>query len=67
MYKRQVFFHGGGFAWGGTADPLYDGQFFVEENEDIVMVTANYRVGFMGFIDFSRVEEMCIRDRRTAA
>ena len=52
----MVFFHGGGFAWGGTADPLYDGQFFVEENEDIVMVTANYRVGFMGFIDFSRVE-----------
>ena len=52
----MVFFHGGGFAWGGTADPLYDGQFFVEENEDIVMVTANYRIGFMGFIDFSRVE-----------
>ena len=52
----MVFFHGGGFAWGGTADPLYDGQFFVEENEDIVMVTANYRIGFMGFIDFSKVE-----------
>lgn len=52
----MVFFHGGGFAWGGTADPLYDGQFFVEENEDIVMVTANYRIGFMGFIDLSKVE-----------
>lgn len=52
----MVYFHGGGFAWGGTSDPLYDGQYFVEQNEDIVMVTANYRVGFMGFIDFSKVE-----------
>lgn len=52
----MVYFHGGGFAWGGTADPLYDGQYFVEQNEDIVMVSANYRVGFMGFIDFSHVE-----------
>ncbi|NBI64238.1 carboxylesterase/lipase family protein [Clostridiales bacterium] len=52
----MVYFHGGGFAWGGSSDPLYDGQYFVEQNEDIVMVTANYRVGFMGFIDFSKVE-----------
>lgn len=52
----MVYFHGGGFAWGGTSDPLYDGQYFVQENEDIVMVSANYRVGFMGFIDFSKVE-----------
>lgn len=52
----MVYFHGGGFAWGGTSDPLYDGQYFVQQNEDIVMVTCNYRVGFMGFIDFSKVE-----------
>lgn len=52
----MVYFHGGGFAWGGTADPLYDGQYFVQQNEDVIMVTANYRVGFMGFIDFSKVE-----------
>lgn len=52
----MVYFHGGGFAWGGTSDPLYDGQYFVEQNEDIVMVSCNYRVGFMGFIDFSKVE-----------
>lgn len=52
----MVYFHGGGFAWGGTSDPLYDGQYFVQQNEDIVMVTCNYRVGFMGFIDFSHVD-----------
>ena len=51
----MVFIHGGGFAWGGTSDPLYDGQFFVEENKDIVMVTINYRVGMMGMIDLSKV------------
>lgn len=51
----MVFIHGGGFAWGGTSDPLYDGQYFVEKNKDIVMVTCNYRVGMMGLIDFSKV------------
>lgn len=52
----MVYFHGGGFNFGGTADPLYNGQYFVERNPDIIMVTANYRVGLMGFIDFSHVE-----------
>lgn len=52
----MVFFHGGGYAWGGTSDPIYDGQYFVEENEDIVMITCNYRIGMMGYIDLSNVE-----------
>ena len=51
----MVFFPGGGFGWGGTADPIYDGQRFVEAHSDIVLVTANYRVGMMGFMDFSGV------------
>lgn len=51
----MVYFHGGAFAWGGTSDPLYNGEYFVKENEDIVMVTCNYRVGLMGFADFSKV------------
>ena len=52
----MVFFPGGGFGWGGTADPIYDGQNFAEAHPDIVLVTANYRIGLMGFIDFSAVE-----------
>ena len=52
----MVFFPGGGFGWGGTADPLYDGQNFAEAHGDIVLVTVNYRIGLMGFIDFSEVE-----------
>ena len=49
----MVFFHGGGFGWGGTADPLYDGANFVRENPDIILVTVGYRIGLMGFVDFS--------------
>ena len=52
----MFYIHGGGFAWGGTADNLYDGKYIVEENEDVVVVTTNYRVGMMGLIDFSDVE-----------
>lgn len=51
----MVFFHGGAYGWGGTSDPIYDGQNFVEAHPDIVLVTANYRVGIMGFVDFSEV------------
>ena len=49
----MVFFHGGSYGWGGTADPLYDGTRFVEHNPDIIMVTAAYRTGLMGFVDLS--------------
>ena len=52
----MVFFPGGGYGWGGTADPIYDGQNFVRAHQDIVLVTVNYRIGLMGFIDFSEVE-----------
>ncbi len=51
----MVFFHGGAYAWGGSGDPLYDGQNFIEAHDDLVFVTANYRLGIMGFIDFSSV------------
>ncbi|MCI5792479.1 MAG: carboxylesterase family protein [Lachnospiraceae bacterium] len=51
----MIYFHGGGYAWGGTSDPLYNGKNFVKEYPDIIMVSANYRVGMYGFIDFSDV------------
>lgn len=52
----MVFIHGGSYGWGGTSDPLYDGQNFVEAHDDIVLVSIEYRVGMMGFIDFSSVK-----------
>lgn len=51
----MVFIHGGAYGWGGTSDPLYDGQNFIEAHDDVVLVTINYRIGLMGFVDFSQV------------
>ena len=52
--KKPIMFyiHGGGFTFGGTSDPLYDGEYFVREHQDIVMISTNYRIGMMGFMDF---------------
>ena len=51
----MVFFHGGAYAWGGTTDPMYDGQNFIEANQDVILITANYRLGLMSWADFSKV------------
>lgn len=51
----MVFIHGGAFGYGGTSDPLYDGHNFVKAHPDVMLVTVAYRVGIMGFIDFSAV------------
>lgn len=52
----MVFFHGGSYGWGGTADPMYDGKNFVTKQPDIILVTVGYRIGLMGFIDLSYCE-----------
>ena len=52
----MVFIHGGAHGWGGTTDSLYDGQKFVEANgDDVLLVTVNYRLNMLGFIDLSSV------------
>jgi len=51
----MVFFHGGAFAWGGSSEPKYNGQYIVNEHDDVIVVTCNYRFGMMGFIDLSSV------------
>lgn len=51
----MIWIHGGSYAFGGTGDPLYEGRYLVADNPDIVLVTINYRVNMMGFIDFSHV------------
>ena len=52
----MVFFHGGSYGWGGTADPIYDGKNFVTKQPDIILVTVGYRTGLMGFVDLSYLE-----------
>ena len=52
----MVFFHGGSYGWGGTADPIYDGKNFVTQQPDIILVTVGYRTGWMGFVDLSYLE-----------
>ena len=51
----MVFFHGGSYGWGGTADPLYDGRNLITAHPDIILVTVGYRTGLLGFMDFSSV------------
>ena len=34
----MVFFHGGAYGWGGTADPIYDGQNFVKAHGDSLFI-----------------------------
>ncbi|KAH6613671.1 Alpha/Beta hydrolase protein [Chaetomium sp. MPI-SDFR-AT-0129] len=43
-----VFVHGGSFVSGSSAVLAYNGQFFAEQ-EDVVLVTINYRITFFGF------------------
>jgi para-nitrobenzyl esterase len=55
----MVFIHGGGAWQGGTWDPLYNGEHFVRnlpDEEDVVMVTINYRLGIFGSLNFSSLE-----------
>ena len=51
-----VVFHGGDFSSGGSADPLLSGADFVEEHQDVVLCSFNYRLGILGFIDFADIE-----------
>ncbi|MDO5321616.1 MAG: carboxylesterase family protein [Bacteroidia bacterium] len=51
----MVWIHGGSYGWGGTIDPLYEGKYLPAEYPDVVLVSVEYRVNAMGFIDFSNV------------
>ncbi len=51
----MVFIHGGGFAGGGSSDPLYNGTHFAA-TQDVVIVTFNYRVNVFGFVNFGAID-----------
>lgn len=50
-----VWIHGGAFQAGATSNAYYQGDKFVRDNPDIIFVSVGYRLGLMGFIDFSQV------------
>lgn len=48
----MVWVHGGAYIFGSGSQPLYDGTTLAGTG-DIVVVTINYRLGVLGFADFS--------------
>lgn len=55
--KKPVMFfiHGGSYGWGACSDPLYDAANLLREFDDIIVVSAEYRTGLLGFLDLSGV------------
>lgn len=52
----MVWIHGGAYQSGGNSSPNINGQNFVTNNPDVILVVINYRLGIMGFIDFSNIK-----------
>jgi para-nitrobenzyl esterase len=48
----MVWVHGGAYILGSSAQPLYDGRVLASSGE-VVIVTLNYRLGALGFLDLS--------------
>jgi para-nitrobenzyl esterase len=48
----MVWFHGGGYTIGSSAQAIYHGDSLVTEG-DLVLVTVNYRLGALGYLDLS--------------
>jgi len=55
--RRPVLFwiHGGGFVTGGSSQALYEGRALVERG-DVVLVTVNYRLGVLGYLDLPELD-----------
>jgi para-nitrobenzyl esterase len=50
----MVFIHGGGFVSGSSKSSLYHGD-YIAKNGDVVFVSLNYRMGLLGYLDFSTI------------
>lgn len=48
----MVFNYGGAYILGSTSTPIYDGA-YLARSRDVIVVTVNYRVGPLGFLDLS--------------
>ncbi|MCQ2752194.1 MAG: carboxylesterase family protein [Coriobacteriales bacterium] len=50
-----VIFHGGDFTFGGSANPLWEPWHFAANHPEFITVSFNFRLGLLGFIDFSDI------------
>lgn len=48
----MVWLHGGAYTYGSGSQPMYDATNLVRRG-DVVVVTINYRIGALGFLDLS--------------
>ena len=53
----MVWFHGGSYVSGGTANPRNWGDQFVKIHPEVVLVSVNYRLGLLGFLDLSSLPD----------
>ena len=53
----MVWIHGGSYVCNGTANPRDWGSAFVKAHPDVVMVSVNYRLGLLGFLDLSSLPD----------
>ncbi|KAL9620782.1 MAG: hypothetical protein Q9160_004682 [Pyrenula sp. 1 TL-2023] len=61
-----VFFYGGRFSIGNTNTPFYNGQYFADA-EDLIVVTVNYRINIFGFPGApGEIQNLGLRDQRIA-
>ncbi|KAK1674039.1 carboxylesterase [Colletotrichum godetiae] len=61
-----VFFYGGRFAIGNTNSPFYNGKYFADA-QDVVIVTVNYRINVFGFPGApGQPQNLGLMDQRTA-
>ena len=51
----MVWIHGGGFCAESQSSPLYDLTSISKQYPDILFVSIDYRLGFLGFMNFERV------------
>lgn len=50
-----VWLHGGAYVLGSSSQTLYDGSRLVSHG-DVVVVTVNYRLGVLGFLDLTSLD-----------
>ena len=53
----MVWIHGGAYEIGSTAEPREDGANFVQENQDVILVSIEYRMNVFGFLHLSHLPD----------
>ena len=53
----MIWVHGGSYVCNGTANPRDWGDKFVKAHPEVVMVSINYRLGLLGFLDLSSLPD----------